>query len=148
MGATPAGQGVAVLRGPVTSAVVPPALPRAVPPTALALLWFMAILALAGAAGAGWTRVAFGPRLPSESYVCVAPVVGAAAMILAGLLVAKARIRLAGPGGVVTYAAVTAAGFGAALLTQRAEHRGRGSPSASRQPFAEAPPPARPGATT
>jgi hypothetical protein len=145
---------VAVMRGPPgpdvlhVQGLMLPAVPRAVPPTALALLWSVAILALLGAAGAGWTRVIFGPRLPPESFVCLAPVVGAAAMILVGLVAAKAGIRLGGPGGVATYATVTLVGFGAAIAAGRADAAGSTPSSGSTRPFGEAPRPDRRGAPT
>jgi hypothetical protein len=145
---------VGVVRGPPGPDVLHsrypmlPPVPRAVPPMALALLWFVAIMALLGAAGAGWTRVIFGPRLPPESYVCLAPVVGAAVMILGGLVAAKAGVRLGGPGGIATYATLTLAGFGAAALARRSGAPGGRRSNGSSRPFAEAPRPDRPGAST
>jgi hypothetical protein len=111
LGARPVGPGVEVLRGGAGAPSVPaPSAVQGVPPGFGGVVWGLAILLLLGVAGAGWTRAMLAPGSSPEAFVSMAPVVGAAALVLGGLLAAEAGIQLGGVGGVVTYALVTAGG--------------------------------------
>jgi hypothetical protein len=86
--------------------------------------WGLVLLVLLWVVGAGWTRVALGSRAAPEVYVSLAPAVGAASLILGGLVAAEAGVRPAGLGGILTVVVVGAAGW---ILGPLA---GRGRPGA------------------
>jgi len=120
MGASVLAPGVALLQGPSPPLPLSEApLQRPVPRTVRGLLWGAVLLLLLGAAGLGWAAVIFGPGVRPEVLWSSAPAAGAAALILAGLVAAESGVRLAGPGGVATYAAVVAGGAVGALLLRR-----------------------------
>jgi hypothetical protein len=111
LGATAAGPGVAVLRGFRLAQELPPApAPRPVPRTAVGTLWGFAIFAALFAAGAGWTLLLLGPGTPSAVVACAMPAIGCAVLMIGGLAAARAGVRLGGPGGVITFALIAAAG--------------------------------------
>lgn len=124
LGAPELAPGVALLRGASSTGsgtVVPlrekgaPA-PEAVPTIEAGLAWAAALLILLSLAGLGWTRVFLGPGVPPAVFVCTAPAVGTAVLILGALLATTVGIPLGGPGGVGTYVAITAGGV---LLSHR-----------------------------
>jgi hypothetical protein len=119
-GASVIAPGVALLQGPPPPApLAEQPVPKPVPRTILGLLWGALLLVLLGAAGLGWAETIIGRDIPPEARWSVAPAVGAAALILAGLVAVKLGVRLGGPGGVVTYAAVVLGGAVPALLRRR-----------------------------
>jgi hypothetical protein len=119
-GATVVGPGVALLIGPPAKAPLPVApAPASVPRTRSGLVWAGLLLVLLLGAGAGWTRVLLGPGTSPEVLWGLAPTVGAAIMVIAGLLASRASVRLAGPGGVTTYAIVVLTGTALALWEYR-----------------------------
>jgi hypothetical protein len=123
--------GVALLQGPPPPAPIAEApVPKPVPRTFPGLLWGGLLLVLLGAAGLGWAEAILGSDAPVEARWSVAPAAGAAAVILAGLAAVKLGVRLGGPGGVATYAAVVVVGAVAALWRRRrAPARGATDPS-------------------
>jgi hypothetical protein len=115
LGATAIGPGVLVLRAPAP----PPALIEASPPRAVTsllwgALWGLVVLILLGACGAGWTRALLDKRASIETFVSMAPVVGAAVLVLGGLVANAVGARLAGAGGILTYVVLSAGGLAAA----------------------------------
>jgi hypothetical protein len=124
IGARSIGPGVALLRGlepPAELAVEPPA--KMVPRTRPGFVWGFVILALLIGAGAGWTRILLGPGVAPQVIWCSAPTMGAAFLMLGGLLATKMGVRLAGPGGIALYVAVAAGGLAVALWDSRRVHR-------------------------
>jgi len=114
-GATVVGPGVAVLHGPAPVQLLPAGdEPDGVPPFAAGLFWAAALLALLALAGAGWTRAMIGRAAAPELFVSLAPALGAAALILAGLFATEVGVRPGGTGGIAVYVFATAAGFGVA----------------------------------
>jgi hypothetical protein len=110
-GAGVIGDGVAVLRGVTPSEQLPEArLPPAVPRTRSALPLAAAMLVLLGIAGAGWSRVLFGTGLPPEAFAGLVPVVGAAALMIGGLVPARLGVGVGGANGVAVYVVVAVAG--------------------------------------
>jgi hypothetical protein len=77
----------------------------------LIALFAAAALAVAWLAGAGWSRAALGPGIAS---VAAGPAFGLGALVLAGVAVDRAGIRLTGAVPIVTSALVAAGGFVAA----------------------------------
>lgn len=132
LGARVIGPGVAVLRGPVLSDRISEiSAHRAVPSLAGGTGWGLLVLVLLGASGAGWTRLFVTPEGSPWAFASLAPVVGAAALVLGGFVAAEAGIRLGGGGGVAAYLVVTLGGFVGAALAGRtgpvATVPGRGS---------------------
>ena len=114
------GPGVALVRGPAPATTIAAApIPRAFPGLRLALVWSAVILAALFAVGFGWAVVALGADAPAPVIVGVAPAMGAGALILGGFAAAEAGVRLAGAGGVATFAVVAAAGILVAWLDRR-----------------------------
>ena len=104
------GDGVLVLRGPRASVAVPTPV-RAVPRSAAAVGWALALLSALFVAGLGWTVALLGPGAPASTVAGIAPAMGAAALMLGALLAAETGVRLAGAGGGLTFAAVAAGGI-------------------------------------
>jgi hypothetical protein len=120
MGAPVIGPGVALLQGPRPAhPLVEGSLPHGAPALAEALLWALAVLALLAAAGVGWTALVLGSLRHPIIFVSLAPLVGTGALLLGAFAATEAGVRLHGPGGVATYAVVTVAGGGWALLATR-----------------------------
>ncbi len=126
LGALVVAPGVAVLRPPTSLAVPAPGpTPNAYPGLWPALGWSLLLLLVLGLVGSGWSwlalgdRRAGGQRVDPYAVVALAPAVGAAALVLAGLVTAEAGIRLAGPGGVIVILIVAAAGWVATLARAR-----------------------------
>lgn len=120
IGAPSIGPGVALLRGPVPPAELaaePPV--KIVPRTRQGFVWAFTILVLLIGAGAGWTRVLLGPGVTPQVFWCSAPTMGAAFLMLGGLLATKMGVRLAGTGGIALYVAVAAGGLAVALWDSR-----------------------------
>jgi RimJ/RimL family protein N-acetyltransferase len=70
----------------------------------------VAILVVLAVAGVGWTRVLLGPDLPPEVMAGVAPAMGCAVLMMGALAAVELGVRLRGPGGVLTFLAVSAVG--------------------------------------
>jgi hypothetical protein len=123
MGGTVVAPNVAVLRGPEPPGVIraaPP--PDEVPSLWAGILYGLVILCLLGVAGAGWTRAFLGPGLAPETAAAMAPVVGAAVLMVGGLAAALMGVRL-GPGGAVAcFLVVSLSGLAWAIL-DRDRHR-------------------------
>jgi hypothetical protein len=120
MGARVVAPGVAVLRGPAPAVDIAPAPPpKEVPSLPGGIAYGVAILALLWLAGAGWTRVLLGPGQAPETLATLAPVMGAAVLILGGLAAAELGVRLSLAGAVVTYLAVWLSGLAAAIVDTR-----------------------------
>jgi hypothetical protein len=125
LGAEVASPGVAVLGGPAPGAgvVLEPEVGRS-PSWLAGLGWGVVILSLLTVAGWGWTGAILGSGAPLEVVLSIAPTVGAGALILGGFLADGAGVRLAGPGGVITYAIMAALGLslrlGGGALRRRA----------------------------
>jgi hypothetical protein len=122
LGAAIVGPGVAVLRGPGVR-VAPAPGPHPVPRTVAGSFWGLAILAALFAAGAGWARLLLGHEASPAVVACSMPAVGCAALMLGGLVAAKAGVRLGGAGGAVTFVVISAAGFVAAGWDATARRR-------------------------
>jgi hypothetical protein len=112
-GAVVIAPGVAKVRGPDVPLGAAPTVGGPSPAASLAkgLGWGLFFLVLLWVVGAGWTWVALGSTAAPEVYVSLAPAVGAAVLILGGLVAAEAGIRLAGLGGVLTVAVVALSGW-------------------------------------
>jgi hypothetical protein len=113
LGAAIVSPGVAVLRGPGVR-VAPVPVPHPVPRTVAGSLWGLAILAALFTAGAGWARLLLGQDASPAMVACSMPAVGCAALMLGGLVAAKAGVHLGGAGGAVTFVVISAAGVVAA----------------------------------
>ena len=125
MGAPVIAPGVALLQGtPPRQPLAEAQPPRAVPRALRGLVLGAALLFLLAAAGVGWALVVFGERSPPELSWSAAPAVGAAALILGGLVAAESGVRLAGPGGVTVYVVVAVAGSLAAIISRRRSNEG------------------------
>jgi hypothetical protein len=113
--------GVAKFRGPEVALGPATASPGPSPAASVGsgLGWGLVVLLLLWVVGSGWTRVVVGVRVPPEVFLSMAPAVGAAALILGGLVAAKAGVRPAGLGGVLTVVGVAGVGWAGALLTRR-----------------------------
>ena len=101
---------MAVVQGPPAPAQPPRAPPRPSPGALLA--WWASSLAVISLAGAGWAG-----RFGSGSLslrMGLAPAVGVAALVLAGLVAERLGIRMGGPGGVLVVLVVTVVGAAAA----------------------------------
>jgi hypothetical protein len=114
------GYGVAVVQGTVPPPAISPGelpgrQPRVVPLVALA---GGALLALS-VVGLGWGLWLFRPRLGPSEILALAPAVGIAVVVLAGVTADQLGVRLSGLGGVLTPVAVGAAGWVGAGLTVR-----------------------------
>jgi hypothetical protein len=131
-GAVVLAPGVAKVRGPDLPLGAAPAAAGPSPASSLAggLGWGLGFLVLLWVVGAGWTRVALGSGVAPEVSVSLAPAVGAAALILGGLVAAEAGVRPAGLGGFLTVAAVALLGWVLGPLAGRV--RSRALPASSR----------------
>jgi hypothetical protein len=130
-GAVVLAPGVAKVRGPdlPLGAALGPAGPSPAASLGSGLGWGLVIWFLLWAVGAGWTRVALGSRAAPEVYVSLAPAVGAAGLILGGLVAAEAGVRLAGWGGALTVALVALAGWILGPLAGRVRPRALPAPN-------------------
>ncbi len=88
------------------------------------MLWGAAILVLLGLAGWGWSVAFLGRGVGLDVVSGLAPAVGAAVLMVGGLVATKFGIRLGGPGGVATYLIVTVAGAAGAVWTVRGARAG------------------------
>jgi hypothetical protein len=121
VGARAVASGVAVLRGPAQPARVAAAsAPHEVPSLPAGLLYGLGFLLLLWVAGVGWTWALLGREHGPEARVAIAPVVGAAALMVVGLAAAEVGIRLGPVGSWAVYLVVTSAGFAAAALGAKA----------------------------
>jgi hypothetical protein len=119
-GASVAAPNLAVLRGPAPSVQIQAApSPHEVPSLPAGLLWGLAVLALLSAAGAGWTRALLGSGHDPETMAALAPVMGAAVLMVGGLGAAELGVRLGGVGGVATYLVLALSGAVAAVVDMR-----------------------------
>jgi hypothetical protein len=132
-GAVVIASGVAKVRGPDVRLGPAPAAEGASPAATLAsgLGWGLIVLVILWVVGAGWTRAALGGRAAPEVYVSLAPAVGAASLILGGLVAAEAGIRPAGPGGVLTVVVVGLLGWILGPVAGRARRAALPAPSPS-----------------
>ena len=118
--ATVLAPGVALLQGPEPASPLSPApAPHPVPPVRFGLLLGAGLLLALFVAGIGWTVALAGLDAPAELLAGLAPASGAAALILGGLVAAKAGVRLGGAGGVATFALVSVLGLVAAVVATR-----------------------------
>jgi hypothetical protein len=121
LGARAVASGVAVLRGPAQPARVAAAsAPHEVPSLLAGLLYGLGFLLLLWVAGIGWTWALLGRDQGPEARVAMAPLVGAAALMVVGLAAAEVGVRLGPVGAWGVYLVVTAGGFGAVALGARA----------------------------
>jgi hypothetical protein len=126
LGALVVAPGVAVLRSPPGFGVPAPAPapPSAYPGLWPALGWGLLLLLLLGLAGSGWSWLALGGDpgrgVDPRAFVAMAPALGAAGLVLAGLVASDVGARLAGPWGVAVLLALAAAGWAAGLVRSRA----------------------------
>jgi len=119
-GAPEIGPGVALLRGtPPAHPLMAEPLPPAVPRLGVGIVWGAVLLALLWAAGVGWAVAMVGRDAPPEVWWTLAPAAGTAVLMIGGLVAAKLGVRLAGPGGVVTYLVVTGLGTLAGAAARR-----------------------------
>jgi hypothetical protein len=123
LGARAIGPGVALLRGPsptrpLMAAPSPDVAPSMPGGLGLALL----ILAILAVAGGGWTSVMAGGAAPVE-MVCLAPVIGAGALVLGGFAAAVLGNGLRGGVGVAAAAGTAGGGYALAALTHRLPKR-------------------------
>jgi hypothetical protein len=126
LGGAQVGPGVLVLRAPSPPARLVEGPAQQAVASVPGSLWGLAIIVLLGICGWGWTRVMLDRRASAHTLASMAPVVGAAVMILGGLVADKAGVPLRGGGGVATYVVLTMAGLAAHRYDSRAEH-GHGS---------------------
>ncbi len=130
MGARVVAPGVAVLKGPTPGLHVPAAPPpNEVPSLPAGIAYGLAILVLLWLAGAGWTRVLLGPGHAPETLATMAPVMGAAMLMLAGLAAAELGIRLGAIGGGAIYLVVSVSGTAAAMVDTRRPRASRPRPA-------------------
>src|SRR6266540_4313095 len=130
MGARVVAPGVAVLKGPTPGLHVPAAPPpNEVPSLPAGIAYGLAILVLLWLAGAGWTRVLLGPGHAAETLATMAPVMGAAMLMLAGLAPAELGIRLGAIGGGAIYLVVSVSGTAAAMVDTRRPRASRPRPA-------------------
>ena len=121
LGAVAVGPGVLALRAPPVPVVLGPAPPpRSVTSLVPGAMWGLALLVLFGVCGAGWTRAILDPGASPETFISMAPVVGAGVLILGGLVAAEFGGRLSGWQGVLVYVVLTLVGLEAARRTPRA----------------------------
>jgi hypothetical protein len=122
LGALVVAPGVAVLRPPPGFGVPAPAPahPSAYPGLWPALGWGLLLLLLLGLAGSGWSWLALrgdpGRGVDPHVFVAMAPALGAAGLVLVGLVASELGAPLAGPWGVALLLAVAAAGWAAGLV--------------------------------
>ena len=111
--------GVALLRGPSPEGrfVDDPAPDASVTPS-LVLLG-LAVLALVWVAGTGWARFVLASNAAPEVWISLAPVIGLGALLLGAFAATELGVRMAGPGGPITYAVVTVVGLALAWLPHR-----------------------------
>jgi len=109
--------GVALLRGPPPSDSHPlsPAPLEVVPATRVGVLQAIALVAVLGLAGLGWTVWFLGTGARPVVVLSLAPTVGAAMLILAALVTTKLGFHPAEAPGIVTTGAVAALGGAVAL---------------------------------
>jgi hypothetical protein len=111
---------VIVLRGPTPPDRIAAASPPSeVPSLPDGILYGLLILILLWVAGAGWTKALLGGS-PAEMVASLAPVTGAAVLIVGGLTAAELGVRLSLGGAVATYLAVSLSGLVAGVLGTRA----------------------------
>jgi hypothetical protein len=112
--------GVAKVRGPDVPFVEPAAAgPSPAASPAAGVGWGLVILLTLWAVGAGWTRLMLGASAPPAVFFSLAPAVGAAALILGGLVAAMLGVRLAGVAGAATVALVAVLGWVGGLRARR-----------------------------
>ncbi len=123
--------GVAILvRGadpPAPNALPVPPPPHDVPSPAVGVLLAAVVMALLAGCGIGWSMLAFGRRADPLITFGSAPAVGAAAVILAALVPARAGVGIGGPVGIAIVAVVAIAGW--ALAWRDARRGTDGAPS-------------------
>jgi hypothetical protein len=128
MGGREVAPNVIVLRGPTPSDQITAASPPSeVPSLPAGILYGLLILILLWVAGAGWTKALLGGS-PAKTVASLAPVTGAAVLIVGGLTAAELGVRLSLEGAVATYLAVSLSGLVAAVVETRAV---RTSPSST-----------------
>ncbi len=78
----------------------------------------VALLALVWVAGSGWSLAATG-RVAAFDGAALAPGIGVAVVVAAGVIADRAGIRLGGSGGVAVLVVAAAAGWAVAALSGR-----------------------------
>jgi hypothetical protein len=135
-GAAVIAPGVAKVRGPdLPLAPAQPAGPSPAASWRSGLGWGLLLFLLLCVVGWGWTRVVLGSWAAPEVFVSMAPAVGAAVLILGGLIAAEAGVRPAGAGGVLTVVVVGVLGWILAAIAWR----GRGAHPPMPNPPARSP---------
>jgi hypothetical protein len=115
-GSRPIAPGVLVLHSSLARRplrAVPPLNP--VPRTEIGTARAVGLVALLAIAGLGWALWFLGPAARTLAVAALAPVAGAAVLILAALGVTKSGFALGGAAGIATYLFVTLLGAGLAL---------------------------------
>jgi hypothetical protein len=124
-GARVLADGVALVRGPPPSTAaigVRPVGPERPPSMWWGIGWAVAILAVLAAVGLGWTRALLDPSAPRETVVSLVPVIGAAAVVVIGLVADRSGIRLRGAAGVLVVVVAAGLGWVVAVVRRTATH--------------------------
>jgi hypothetical protein len=117
---TVVGPQVAVVSGPILSEPVP-AVPGPAGPYRIATLALLAVASLGvlWVVGLGWSVVLVRRWLSPLGLVAVAPAIGIAALVVGGVVVDRAGVRLTGIGGAVTPLGIALAGWVVAVASAR-----------------------------
>jgi hypothetical protein len=106
------GTDLAVVQGPPPPEAMPPTVAPVGPPSALNLgLAAVAILAMLGLIGLGWSLALLGRWLDRTDVVALAPAAGLAALVLAGTVADRVGVHLAGLPGTLVPVLAGAAGW-------------------------------------
>lgn len=104
---------VAVVRGPTVATSLEPIEPPLGGLGRLAVGFLgVGCLAILAAMGLGWTLVLLRPWLSPLHLLALSPAVGIAVLVMGGILLDRVGIRLAGAGGIIAAAVITALGWG------------------------------------
>jgi hypothetical protein len=114
------GSGAALVTGPAASGSPVGGHPFHMPGVAALVALAAGALGLLAAAGAGWAMALMGSWLLPAEVAALAPAVGAAALVLGGVVLGAARVPLAGAGGALSAIVIVASGWAVyAIRTRR-----------------------------